>query len=167
MHLRCKTYVNWGTALICAVALCLFAANTVKVYGQSSSTGTVSGTILDNSGAAVPGADITLTNVSTAGARATKSNKTGQYIFAFVEPGTYNITVTKKGFQTVNFNNQVVRIGTQLTVSAKMQVGAVSTTVTVTSTPGASTIPEFHERAVVGLQSPAGYDEGRPLHASW
>ncbi|MGH3357400.1 MAG: GuaB1 family IMP dehydrogenase-related protein [Nocardioidaceae bacterium] len=32
---------------------------------------------------------------------------------------------------------------------------------------GAATIPAFHERAVVGLQSPAGYDEGRPLHASW
>jgi IMP dehydrogenase len=32
---------------------------------------------------------------------------------------------------------------------------------------GARSIAEFHERAVVGLQSPAGYDEGRPLHASW
>jgi IMP dehydrogenase len=32
---------------------------------------------------------------------------------------------------------------------------------------GATTIPEFHQRAVVGLQSVAGYDEGRPLHASW
>ena len=32
---------------------------------------------------------------------------------------------------------------------------------------GARTIPEFAERAVVGLQSSAGYDEGRPLHASW
>ena len=32
---------------------------------------------------------------------------------------------------------------------------------------GARTIAEFHERAIVGLQSSAGYDEGRPLHASW
>ena len=32
---------------------------------------------------------------------------------------------------------------------------------------GAPTIPQFHERAVIGLQSAAGYDEGRPLHASW
>jgi IMP dehydrogenase len=32
---------------------------------------------------------------------------------------------------------------------------------------GARTIPEFHQRAIVGLQSVAGYDEGRPLHASW
>ena len=32
---------------------------------------------------------------------------------------------------------------------------------------GARSIPEFHERAIIGLQSSAGYDEGRPLHASW
>ena len=32
---------------------------------------------------------------------------------------------------------------------------------------GARSIADFHERAVVGLQSSAGYDEGRPLHASW
>ena len=32
---------------------------------------------------------------------------------------------------------------------------------------GAHTIAEFHERAIIGLQSSAGYDEGRPLHASW
>ena len=32
---------------------------------------------------------------------------------------------------------------------------------------GAPTISQFHERAVIGLQSAAGYDEGRPLHASW
>jgi IMP dehydrogenase len=32
---------------------------------------------------------------------------------------------------------------------------------------GARSLPEFHERAVIGFQSAAGYDEGRPLHASW
>ena len=32
---------------------------------------------------------------------------------------------------------------------------------------GARSLAEFHGRAVIGLQSPAGYDEGRPLHASW
>ena len=32
---------------------------------------------------------------------------------------------------------------------------------------GATSVAEFHERALVGVQSAAGYDEGRPLHASW
>ena len=32
---------------------------------------------------------------------------------------------------------------------------------------GAASIADFHEHAVIGLQSSAGYDEGRPLHASW
>lgn len=32
---------------------------------------------------------------------------------------------------------------------------------------GAADLRQFHERAVVGVQSPSGYDEGRPLHASW
>jgi hypothetical protein len=137
MYQWCKTYVNWGTALICAFALCLFAASTARVYGQSSSTGTLSGVVTDNSGAAVPAATITLTHTSTGSVRTTKSGKTGQYIFAFVEPGTYNVSVSKDGFKTATFTNQVVRLGSQLTVNAVMQVGAVSTTVTVTSTPGA------------------------------
>jgi hypothetical protein len=137
MSQKCKSYVNRSTALLGIALLCLFAVSTLQLYGQSASTGTVSGVITDKSGAAIPDATITLTHLETGGTRTSKSTKTGQYIFAFVDPGSYNITVVKPGFKTITFSNVTVAIGSQVTENAVMQVGEVSTTVTVTSSPGA------------------------------
>jgi hypothetical protein len=137
MYHKCKIHLIKGTALICALALCLLAVTTVKAYGQAASSGTVSGVVTDKSGAAVPDATITLTQISTGSVRTTISTKTGHYIFAFVDPGTYNLAVTKQGFKTFEISSQTVRIGSQLTLNVELEVGEVSTTVRVTSVPGA------------------------------
>lgn len=104
---------------------------------QSSNAGTVSGTVVDPSNAVVPDATVTLTNTATNAARTTKTNRTGQYVFAFVDPGTYTVSVSKAGFTTAVITNQVVQVGLQTNVNVTLQVGAATTTVEVTSTPGA------------------------------
>jgi hypothetical protein len=120
---------------VCLAALLAFAP--AAVWAQSTSTGTVAGTVVDNTNAVVPGATITITQTSTGATRTTTTNNVGYYIFVNVDPGVYNVKVTMQGFTTASFNSQAVKVGTALTLNAKMQVGATTTTVEVTSTPGA------------------------------
>ena len=124
-------------AAILAALFCLFTIAPKAALAQSSSTGTVSGAVVDPSNAIVAGATVTLTNTATSAARTAASNNEGKFIFAYVNPGTYTVTVAKTGFETTVVSNQVVQVGLQLTVNVTLQVGATSTTVEVTSTPGA------------------------------
>src|SRR5690348_7404594 len=120
---------------VCLAALVAFAP--AAAWGQAISTGTIAGTVVDNTNAVVPGATITITQAGTGATLSTQTNSVGYYIFPNVQPGSYNVKVTMQGFSTASFNNQVVKVGTALTLNAKMQVGATTTTVEVTSTPGA------------------------------
>src|SRR5690348_5253989 len=120
-----------------AVALFLFVFAPAATFAQSANSGTVSGTVVDPSNAVVPGATVTLVNTATLATRTTTSNKEGQYVFAFVDPGNYSIKVSKTGFKTTVVANQQVQVGLQATANVTLQVGETSTTVEVTSTPGA------------------------------
>ncbi len=124
-------------AVLLAALFCLFTIAPKATLAQSSSTGTVSGTVTDNTGAVVPDAAVTLTDKATGNSRTSTTTSSGQYIFAYVNPGSYDVKVAKQGFETTVVSNQVVQVGTQLTVNAKLQIGSVSTTVEVTSIPGA------------------------------
>lgn len=105
--------------------------------GQASATGTVSGTVTDTSGAAVPSAAVSLIDAATGSARTATTNGTGAYVITYVNPGTYNVKVSKQGFKTTVVSNQVVEIGRQLSVNAILEIGSVSQTVEVTVTVGA------------------------------
>ncbi len=123
--------------LVVVALCCLFALTPSAVMGQASSTGTVSGTVTDPSGASVAGATVTLTDRATAIGRPTTTNDKGFYVFPYVNPGTYNLTVTKAGFKTTVISDQVVQVGLQLTLNAVLELGAVSQIVEVTVTVGA------------------------------
>jgi hypothetical protein len=105
--------------------------------GQASATGTVSGTVTDTSGAAVPSAAVSLIDAATASARNVTTSDTGAYVIPYVNPGTYNVKVSKQGFKTTVVTNQVVEIGRQLSINAILEIGSVSQTVEVTVTVGA------------------------------
>jgi hypothetical protein len=120
--------------LSCLLAL-LWISSPVAM-GQSSSTGTVTGTVTDSSGAAAPGAAVTLTDAATSGARSATTNDKGLYVFPYITPGTYSVKVSKQGFKTTVVTNQVVEVGNQLTVNAVLEIGSVSQTVEVTVTVG-------------------------------
>lgn len=105
-------------------------------WGQSTSTGTILGLVTDSTGAVVPGAVVTITQESTGDMRTTSANSAGRYVFVNVDPGTYDVKVTMQGFTAMSFTNQIVRVGTSLTLDAKLQVGQTTTTVEVSTTPG-------------------------------
>src|SRR5580704_8992171 len=72
------------------------------LIGQSLTSGDISGTVTDPSGAGVPNAGVTATNKTTGAVQTTKTNTTGFYHFAFLPPGQYQVEVKATGFGTVD-----------------------------------------------------------------
>jgi Carboxypeptidase regulatory-like domain len=120
--------------LVIAVLCCLLCA-TPSLLAQGN-TGTVSGTITDSSGGAVADATVNLIEVASNSPRPGKTNDKGYYVFPYVNPGVYNVSVSKTGFKTTLVTGQSVSVGGQLTVNAVLEVGSVSNTVEVTYSVG-------------------------------
>lgn len=117
--------------LFLLVALVVFIA-ALPTFGQNRNAGEIRGTVLDSSGAAVPGVKVVVTNVATGIVTTTTTGDAGVYDIPWVETGTYTVTFTKEGFQQVVQNNIDLHLGA-ITVDATMQVGSVATKITVTS----------------------------------
>ncbi|HEY1215873.1 MAG TPA: carboxypeptidase-like regulatory domain-containing protein, partial [Bryobacteraceae bacterium] len=97
--------------------------------------GQVRGLVSEPSGAVLPGASVILANVST-GVMATKqTDSAGVYIFDFVDPGTYTVTVEYSGFGKYVQSNVVVQAGGQVTINAALTPGTVQQSVTIDATP--------------------------------
>ncbi len=122
---------RWPVLVVCAAFLSFSPATLSSVFAQSSSSGTVTGAVKDPSGALIPGASITLTNISTKAVLKTTTNKEGQFVLPDVPPATYSITASKSGFSTDMIAEQPVLVGAQTTANFTMAIGAESTTVEV------------------------------------
>jgi hypothetical protein len=121
------TAVAYGFLVLC-LAICVGAGS---VLAQER-TGEISGTVVDDSGAPVPGASIVATSPSTPGALETTSDGQGRFRLFNVPIGTYTITTRLAGFST-HKGVVEVRLGSQLTFNPKLSVGNVSEVVEVTS----------------------------------
>ena len=118
-------------ALVLLLVVCVGSA--LPAWAQSTSTGTVAGSVSDPTGAVVAGAAVTLTDIATNTARTTTSNASGRYICVDVNPGIYSITVSKAGFATTKTENQEVKVGANLTLNLSLQVGGANVVVEVTT----------------------------------
>ncbi len=114
--------------------LALVFAGFSPVLGQATSTGTVVGVVSDQQGAVIPGAVVTLTDLSTNIARTTTSNSDGQYVLTNVDPSAYTITAAMSGFSVSKIANQLVNVGTQTTANFTLAIGGSQTTIEVQST---------------------------------
>lgn len=114
--------------------LCFFALVPTVLFSQSSSTGTVAGTVTDPSGAAVAAATVTLTDKATNIPRTASTNENGRYILVDVPAGSYDVTVSKQGFRISRLNDQTVNVGTALTLNVALEIGSVAESVEVTAT---------------------------------
>jgi hypothetical protein len=119
------------------IAAGMLLATGNSLSAQSSASGTVSGQIADQQGSAVPGVDISLTDPATGITLKTTTNGSGRYIISNVNPGSYNITISKTGFSTRRIDKQAVNVAEVLTLNATLEVGQVTNVIEVSSSPGA------------------------------
>src|SRR6266571_2264487 len=94
-------------------------------------SGTITGTVTDPSGAAVPGATVTVVNERTGAAREAATNEQGSFSFPEAEAGTYTLTVTKTGFKKLTQKNVELHVADVTNLNVKMEMGAATEIVEV------------------------------------
>jgi hypothetical protein len=124
---------QFGTPLACCVFALFLAMFLPASLSAQGATGTISGHVADATGAAIPGATITLTNTATSGVRTTVSTSSGDYTFPAVPIGTYELKAERQGFKTVTSLNLQLQVAQSLTQNFALQVGGVEQTVKVTA----------------------------------
>jgi hypothetical protein len=103
--------------------------------GRAQVTATLTGSVEDQSGGVIPGAQVTLTNEATQESRVEQTNGAGIYAYPSLVPGTYDIKATAKGFKTKIVTGIVLNAGDTRTVPAfSLPVGTETQTVTVSAT---------------------------------
>ena len=112
-----------------AMVLAFFLCASLSLMAQG--TGSITGIVRDNSGAVVPNAQVTITNVEQGTAYKTTSNTDGEYLQAALPPGVYNVNVQATGFNAFDVQNITLRVSEKTRVDATLTVGAVKTTVEI------------------------------------
>jgi hypothetical protein len=164
MHFRVSGYIMRvvrGLKTGCMVlSACLLFSGSAYIFAQTGTTATVSGMVMDQTGAAVPGAKIVVHNRLTGVDRTTISLATGSYTVPELQPGQYVLTVTEAGFKSFQQQNITLVIGQIAEIDPQLQIGEQQEQVTVAS--GAPTIQT--EDSSVGLVIDAATITDTPLN---
>jgi len=112
--------------------LCLLLVAAAIVWGQSY-TAAVRGIVTDASGAAVPGAKVTVTEVERNVPHATTTDEAGRYFVTALPPGSYRLTVEASGFRKHTQSGLTLAVQQQATINVELRVGDVATVVEVAS----------------------------------
>src|SRR4051794_10653011 len=120
---------------IATLSLSLYLALILTIVGSGQTvTGSVSGSVTDSNGGAVPSASVTLINEQNGAKRNVVTNEEGQFNFPAVQPGIYTIRIEQEGFQTFERTNNALTASDKLSLGElALTAGKVSETVTVTS----------------------------------
>ena len=102
----------------------------VSLNAQSGNA-VVSGRVTDPSGAATPGATISIQNKNTNVTQTTKANSEGLYSLTGLIPGTYNLSATLDGFKRVEFSDILLQVGDHIALDAHLALGSSTESVTV------------------------------------
>jgi len=120
----------WARVATCAILAmaCAFPVSAQTLYG------TLLGNVTDETGLAVPGATVKITQTETTQTRESTTSATGTYNFPNIPTGTYQVDVTLTGFQSASSRNVIVRQNTSVRVDVRLAVGSLQETVLVSGT---------------------------------
>ena len=103
----------------------------LSCFAAAQDTASLTGTVRDSSGAVLPKASVSLKNTATGSARDLVTNSQGEYLAAALPPGQYDITVVVPGFRTYQAKGVTLRVAQNARIDVTLQVGSVSSQVTV------------------------------------
>ncbi len=119
------------------ITFILFAAiimlTPAQLWGQGSDLGTIRGAVTDNSGARIPRVTVTITDTGTKAQREIITNDLGEYEAAGQKSGSYTVTFTAQGFNTLQVGPMTLRPSEVTRVDGRLEVGQTTETVTVTA----------------------------------
>ena len=119
-------------SFVCLLGAALLLATAGGAAAQEFRA-TVRGQVLDSSKGALPGATVTLTNISTNEAATAVTNTEGSYSVPFLRPGSYTMTVELSGFQKYTRAGMVLQVNETATINVEMGVGGLTEQVSVTA----------------------------------
>src|SRR5437899_134996 len=119
------TMINRSTILPFAFLLLTFAT---PITAQSTAA-TLSGTVVDEKDAVVPGANITIVNTGTGARRITTTNADGYFTLPLLPPSSYTLTIEHDGFTTVQVPDIVLNVNDQKALQIRLKVGTVKSEV--------------------------------------
>jgi len=129
------------------------------LVAQSTTTGAISGTVTDPTGAVLPGITVNLKSNEKGFTSSAKTNGQGAYQFPLIEPGTYTLTIAAPSFKTLSATT-TVSVGADTILNAKLEVGAAGTTVEVSGesallqTESAEISTTFNSREISEVPNP-------------
>jgi hypothetical protein len=125
--MRCRRIaaVLWAASFV--AALCASPARAQEI------TGTITGTVFDSTGAALPGATVSVKSLDTGVTRDFQTTETGRYTAAFLTVGAYELTVSLAGFQPYTAKGIAVHVNDRLEIDATLSVGQLTDVVEVTA----------------------------------
>jgi hypothetical protein len=109
----------------------VFFSISPPVFSQANQ-GTIQGGVFDQTGGAIAGATVTVTDVARGVTRALTTDNAGQYVAPSLNPGTYTIRAEAKGFRSVEHSGVLVEVGQNIRLDLIVQPGEQTQTVTVT-----------------------------------
>ena len=104
-----------------------------QIIAQSTVAGGISGKVVDQQGAVIPNATVTVTNSGTNKSTNVTSKNDGTFRFTNLQPGTYSVEVASQGFSNFKRENIIVEVGRITTISASMGVSGANAEVEVTA----------------------------------
>lgn len=129
-----KRCLNRRSAFLCPLPLLAVLLCVLPVSAQQT-LGSINGTVLDPSGAAIPGAAVTVTDAAIGVTRNTTSQANGFFQIFNLPIGTYMVHATAQGFETTDVKGITVREAQASTVSVAMKIGQATESVEVTANP--------------------------------
>ena len=127
---RGASWRRWGRPVACVVAVWLLGA---ADYGWAQAVyGSIAGVVRDSTGAVVPGATITITELERKTVDVVVTNESGRYVKERLLPGVYEVKAELTGFKTAVVPRVVVSVDTQTPVDLVLELGAVTEQITVT-----------------------------------
>ena len=109
----------------------LFCFGLAAISVAQDPRGSLVGTVLDASGAVVPGVEVRATRVETGVAARGATNEAGKYNIPFLIPGTYRLTAAKSGFKTYSQDNIELRVDDTLDITIRLELGNIAEAIEV------------------------------------